>query len=71
MNKKPINKSKKSNIKCEHCEYWESKPTKKTIWNNAIMMCNNEHSPKYNTPCNYWNRCKMFKWDSNGEYINE
>ena len=45
-----IDKTKKSNIKCEHCEF-------------AIDgTCLNSLSPKYNSPINYWNRCKGFKW---------
>ena len=48
-----IDKTKKSNIKCEHCLF-RDKPT--------------EQSSKYwcalhQTEKNYWNRCKDFKWE--------
>lgn len=48
---KEIDKTKKSNIKCEHCNWW--------LYHN---LCMNENSPKYNTQTNYWNRCKCFEW---------
>lgn len=47
---KPIDKSKKSNIKCEHCEYFDRD------WG----FCTNKLADKYNI--NYWNRCKHFEW---------
>lgn len=46
-----VDTSKKSNIKCEHCD----------CWNRG--KCNNEYSPKWNTKVNYWNRCKEFDWN--------
>lgn len=46
-----VDTSKKSNIKCEHCN----------CWNRG--KCNNECSPKWNTKVNYWNRCKEFDWN--------
>lgn len=49
-----IDKSKKSNIKCEHCEYFKS-------FKDAIDICINKESSKYGT-VNYWNRCKCFEW---------
>lgn len=55
--KKEIDKTKKSNIKCEHCGFWN---TKENSCNN--YYCNCEDSPKYNTQTNYWNRCKNFIW---------
>ena len=47
MNTKPIDKSKKSNIKCEHCNNWDRK--------HCICTLTNENK-------NYWNRCKSFEW---------
>ena len=46
-----IDTSKKSNIKCEHCDCWNG------------YKCHNEYSPKWNTQVNYWNRCKEFDWN--------
>lgn len=57
MNKRPIDRSKKSNIKCDHCKYWTGY---ETIYSNAY--CLNENSPRNQDVANYWNRCKCFEW---------
>ena len=56
MNNKPIDRSKKSNIKCEHCRHWNYETGFRG------KGCINPDSPKYNQPTNYWNRCKCFEW---------
>lgn len=63
MNTKSIDKTKKSNIKCEHCKYWCGIYTGKT-WSGAndSLGCTNKESTKYNTPTYYYNRCKLFEW---------
>ena len=48
---KPLDKSKKSNIKCEHCLYADTD-------NKLGYYCSIHNKSK-----NYWNRCKDFKWD--------
>ena len=59
MNKKPIDRTKKSNVKCEHCKFW-------CEWSidgkNKDYYCKNPCSPQYNNQRNYWNRCKQFAW---------
>ena len=60
MNKRPIDKTKKANIKCEHCEYCP-----KT--NTVTTKCLNEKSPRYALPVHYWNRCKCFEWRKESE----
>lgn len=57
MEKRTIDKSKKSNIKCEHCEHW-------TGW--ASEKCKITGVEKH-----YWNRCKKFEWNSGKSYKNE
>ena len=53
-----IDKNKKSNIKCEHCKYYQQG---ESIYSNSY--CLNDKSPKYtNGVVNYWNRCKCFEW---------
>lgn len=42
-----VDKTKKSNIKCEHCKYFSSDKT-------TCLLLNER---KY-----YWNRCKKFEW---------
>ena len=48
MNTRKVDKTKKSNIKCEHCEAWD----KDSGW------CCIQGKEK-----NYWNRCKDFIWN--------
>lgn len=61
MNKRPIDKSKKSNIKCEHCKFFEPHYEINDLKNHN--MCINPISPKFGEgTCNYWNRCKRFEW---------
>lgn len=47
MNIRKVDKTKKSNIKCEHCEAYDK--------NNGL--CRIQEKKK-----NYWNRCKDFIW---------
>lgn len=55
MNKRPIDKTKKSNIKCEHCRFWNA--------DDGICYLNKEKK-------NYWNRCKKFEWKRCGDCRN-
>lgn len=48
---RPLDKSKKSNVKCEHCLYAD-RECGEGYW------CSLHEKPK-----KYWNRCKEFKWD--------
>lgn len=59
MNKRPIDRTKKSNIKCEHCKYWNHKVDNGNYINTK---CSCENSKKYGTQTKYWNRCKEFGW---------
>ena len=45
-----VDKTKKSNIKCEHCEAFDSDK-------ECGGWCSIHSKPK-----NYWNRCKQFIW---------
>ena len=54
MNKRPIDKTKKSNIKCEHCKNYAYED----MHGKSIQAeCSITHELK-----NYWNRCKQFEW---------
>ncbi|MFR6257909.1 MAG: hypothetical protein ACLULK_03920 [Anaerovoracaceae bacterium] len=53
--KRPIDISKKSNKKCEHCENW-------TGWETMQCKLNGEKK-------NYWNRCREFSWKKGLDYI--
>ena len=48
MDAKKVDKTKKSNIKCEHCESYDK----------DIGWCCIKEKKK-----NYWNRCKDFIWN--------
>jgi DTW domain-containing protein YfiP len=56
MNTKPLDKTKKSNIKCEHCRFWRNH-----------CYCKNTTSKHYEAQRNYWNRCKQFEWKDGAE----
>ena len=63
MNKRPVDKTKKSNIKCEHCKYW--------LWANIRKdkkVCTVNKPIEKAT--NYWNRCKQFEWKDKAESEN-
>lgn len=59
MDKRPVDKTKKSNIKCEHCKYWE---TIDDSPHYKFKQCGNNESPKYQQETEYWKRCKQFEW---------
>lgn len=51
---RPVDPTKYSNRKCEHCEFWGG-------WDNPI--CRLSQKPK-----EYYNRCKNFIWRKDGNY---
>lgn len=53
-NTRPVDPTKVSNRKCEHCEFWGG-------WNNPC--CQLSHEKK-----EYYHRCKKFIWRKNGVY---
>lgn len=71
MNKRPVDTTKKSNIKCEHCKHWDKEHMKTiTITQGyfhiptACPVCDISEEPKW-----YYNRCKRFEWRE--EYLDE
>ena len=61
MNKRPIDRTKKSNIKCVNCEYWAKE---NDLENNGkeVTYCVLTGKDKH-----YWNRCKQFEWAESGD----
>lgn len=51
--KRPIDHTKKSNIKCEHCKYGK----RNLFVTYGYLICTKHHEKK-----KYWNRCKSFEW---------
>jgi hypothetical protein len=54
INIRKIDKTKKSNIKCEHCSFC-------SLIDSYIKMP--YYCRKHQQRKNYWNRCKDFEWD--------
>ncbi len=48
--KRPIDRTRKSNRKCEHC----------TFWNKERKVC--QRVKGINLSKNYWNKCEYFEW---------
>lgn len=46
-----VDRTKKTNIKCEHCKHWQFN----VIGNYGYCQIKTEKK-------NYWNRCKQFEW---------
>lgn len=63
MNNRPIDRTKKSNIKCEHCKYWD-KTKEDHDWSGKYLgnICTKHNYPRY-----YYNRCKCFDWAESEE----
>ena len=58
-----VDKTKKSNIKCEHCRFFVTDP--KSCYGCNRDKCTNPNSPKYGVgTVHYWNRCKCFEWNN-------
>ena len=57
--KRKIDKTKKSNIKCEHCKHFDC-----PIDEHSFCMLKEENK-------NYWNRCKDFEWSKDFDYKEE
>ena len=54
--KRKVDRSKKSNIKCEHCKHWAGKSA------DINKVCNVTGNVR-----NYYNRCKNFEWKDDEE----
>lgn len=54
MSKRPVDKSKKSNIKCEYCGHW-------TGWEQDKCLLSGETKL-------YYHRCKKFIWRDDLKY---
>lgn len=52
-----IDKSKKSNVKCEHCGHWACGKTSKCLLSGEEKL--------------YYNRCKNFSWREDKQYVGE
>lgn len=52
-----VDRTKKSNIKCEHCVFWTS-----INGHSSELACSCKESPKCGQKTNYYNRCKSFAW---------
>ena len=55
MSNRTVDKTKKSNIKCQHCDNWRC--------HDYIAYC-----ALTGSKTNYWNRCKHFEWTTDIDY---
>ena len=67
-NTKTVDKSKKSNIKCEHCKHFQRSKEEMCVTENHLTGTLTFHHPQdkcavTNETKNYWNRCKNFEWE--------
>lgn len=71
MKERRVDKTKKSNIKCEHCKYWQMVSKDVLITDSLTLFgytgsqvkgCMNPDSPNHRRETNYYNRCKCFDW---------
>lgn len=51
--RRTVDKTKKANMKCEHCKHFDTH--EKTIYDAANCILTGE-------PKKYWNQCKGFEW---------
>lgn len=54
MKQRPIDRSKKSNIKCEHCSHWSGWLSEKCKLSGDVKQ--------------YYQRCKNFNWSTRLKY---
>lgn len=64
MNDRPIDKRKKSNIYCAHCEHWSG--YEKTQEGKPALTCLISGERK-----KYWCRCKNFEWKNDALYTDD
>lgn len=55
MQKRKVDKTKKSNIKCEHCKHIIQRGVVLPGQKNYLCALTVKQT-------NYWNRCKKFEW---------
>ena len=63
MNNRPIDKTNKKNIYCDHCKHYAVHLPDGT--NDYTCHC--LKSKNFGKLMNYWNRCKAFEWKGGDE----
>lgn len=66
MNTKPIDKSKKSNKRCQNCRNWKGDYIPNELYLTARRPCLISGDGKY-----YYQCCKQFEWDDEKTYLDE
>ena len=56
--KRTVDKTKKSNVKCEHCKFWNKENALGTYAPTCLLTC---------TRHEYYQRCKKFEWSERYE----
>ncbi|MDY2731728.1 MAG: hypothetical protein SOV49_05465 [Erysipelotrichaceae bacterium] len=71
MNNRSLDKTKKTNIKCENCKYFVETNQRTPYAHLPIMACDNRDSKWYGECRMYWNRCKSFEWSKRYDHPTE
>jgi len=66
MTTKPIDKSKKSNKRCQNCQNWTGEYAPCELWLSAMRSCSISGTNKY-----YYQCCKQFGWNEEKTYVDE
>lgn len=66
MTTKPIDKSKRSNRRCQNCRSWKGDYIPNKLYLTAQRPCVITGNGKY-----YYNCCKAFGWNDEKTYLNE
>lgn len=67
MNRKPIDKTKRSNRRCVNCIHYKKcqKQPILSYWDRSLFC------PVSGKRIEYWNVCKNFKWNPEKEYLTQ
>ena len=60
MNTRSVDKTKRSNIKCEHCKHFDTEHKMEVFVLNHLE--NRDTCALTGESKQYWNRCKGFEW---------
>lgn len=67
MNRKPIDKTKRSNRRCVNCIHYKNRQEVpvRSYWDKSLFC------PESGERIEYWNVCKKFEWNPEKEYLTQ
>ena len=66
-----VDKSKKSNIKCEYCKHFTQEYTPTGQYSGSGFPVKAVWCQERGEFINYWNRCKHFEWNPEKQYVQD